>query len=435
MKDRCLSAVHQGNRRFAAAGIRSCLAVSFTLLALATAAAQMPAVPVEVAPVVQRTLSTGETFVGTVMPLRSSTVGSPVEGRVMQLLVDEGDAVEYRAPLVELRTRQLVIRLDAAKAQSTLHRQELAELEDKLPQEVEQARARMMGAKALADFAASQLERAKSLYARKALSQDQLQEKESESVAAREKYLESVAAWRQCVKTSPARIEQAKAQLGVQKEEVARLEDEIAEHTITAPFDGYVTKEHTEVGQWIAKGGPVVDVVEVSQVDIEVPVLEEYISRVKVGDKTRVTFGALPGKAFDAVVALIVQQADVRSRSFPVKVRLKNVTGPGGVLFKPGMFARVTLAVGEHADALMVPKDAVVLEIASPVVYVVVPAPGNPGTPGPPADGVARRVPVRLGSSVEDLIEVRGPLKRGEKVVVEGNERLHPGMAVKIVNR
>ena len=399
--------------------------------------AQMPPARVLVAEVQQRELAAGYTFVGTVTPLRTSTVGSPVDGRVIELMVREGDAVNKGDVLVQLRTRQLQIRLAAAKAELKLRMQELAELKQSLPAQIEQARARMLIAKATRDFTAARLRRTQTLFARKATSEDELQEVTSAAQGAEHKFAEDTSAWKLAVATQKEKVEQARARMVSAKEEVHRLEDEISEHTIKAPFDGYVTAEHTEVGQWIAQGAAVVDVIEIGSVDVEVSVPERYIPRLKVGMTARVTIGALPGESWTAPVTVIVLQGDVRSRSFPVKVRLENREGPSGPLFKPGMFARVTLPVGKKGKVLLVPKDAIVLGGRRPTVYAVAalpppPAPGGGPPPNasredPAPNGMARMVSVELGAAVEELIEVRGQLAPGERVVIEGNERLFPG--------
>lgn len=413
----------------------------------ASAAGQTPPARVKVAPVQERQMATGHTFVGTVTPLRTSTVGSPVEGRVVELAVNEGDTVKKDQKLAQLRTRQLEIQLAAANAELGLRKQELAELENgSRPEEIRQAHARMSAAKALSEFTRLRLKRMQTLFARDAASEDQLQESASAAEEAAQVYLEKKAAWELAVAgPRKEKIEQARARAVAQQEGIKRTEDDIAEHTIVAPFDGYVTREHTEVGQWIAKGDPVAEVVELDSVHVEVPVLESYVSRLRVGMPARVTLAALPGQDFSAQVELIVPQADVRSRSFPVKVRLKNRPSPGGVLFNPGMFARVTLPLGSKQKVPVVPKDAVVLGERSPYVCVVDPMPKQPpseenpsdgGSSKEPApDGVARRVPVELGAADDGWIEVRGPLGPGDRVVVEGNERLFSGTPVIIIKK
>ncbi|OHB69842.1 MAG: hypothetical protein A2V70_09580 [Planctomycetes bacterium RBG_13_63_9] len=410
----------------------------------------MPAATVRVAAVQQRELASEQTFVGTVVPLRTSTVGSTVEGRVVELLVREGDQVKEHGALAQLRIEQLQIQLAAANAELEVRKQELSELRISLPEEIKQAEDRMEAAEALAKYTGSQLQRARALFKSKTISEEELQEKESAARAAQEKYSENKVALALAKAVSPVKVLRAEATVAVQEEAVRQLKDDIAEHTIVAPFDGYVTMEHTEKGEWIAKGSPVVEVVELSSVDVEVSVLESYLPRLRVGMMARVTIGALPGESWEAPVAAIVPQADVRSRSFPVKVRLKNRDGPGGVLLKSGMFARVSLPVGDRASVLLVPKDALVLGGRSPVVYVADPLPQSRGgnvasaqgappaaepAPGPAPDAVARLVPVELGTAADEWIKVRGGLKPGDRVVVEGNERLFPGQPVVILNR
>jgi len=320
--------------------------------------AQMPAAPVVVATVRHLELAGGQTFVGTVVPLRTSTVGSTVEERVTEMLVNEGDRVKQGQPLARLRTRPLEIELASANAELVLRKQELAELENgSRPEEIEQAHARMLAAVALKEYTQSQLKRAETLFERHATSEDDLQDKISAAEAAKQEHQENKAAWELAVAgPRQEQIEQARARVAIAEQETHRLEDDILEHTIVAPFDGYVTKEHTEVGQWIAKGSPVVEVVEVGQVDVLVPVPEGCISRLQPGDTARVQIGALPDTAWTGPVALVVPQADVRSRSFPVKVRLSNRPGPGGVVLKPGMFARVTLPVAATQKPSWFPK-------------------------------------------------------------------------------
>jgi hypothetical protein len=91
------------------------------------------------------------------------------------------------------------------------------------------------------------------------------------------------------------------------------------------------------------------------------------------------------------------------------------------------MLARVTLPVGAPATATLVPKDAVVLGGASPVVYAIVPGKDKQ------TSATVRLVPVQLGMVENHLIEVRGDLRAGDQVVSQGNERLMPGQPVSVL--
>ena len=385
-----------------------------------------PPRPVTVAAITERTIAGEQTFVGTIMPLRQSTIGSAVEGRVLEFFVNEGDFVERGKPLAQVRTKSLEIEIAGAKAELAFRQQELEELETGTrPEEIEQARARMLSAKAQMTYAQAKLKRTRDLFERRISSDDQL----DDALAAAEKAIQAHAEAKIAHDLAVAgprkeKIAQSAARVQVQEEEIARLEDRLDKHTIVAPFDGYVIAEHTEEGEWIKQGDPVTDMVDLSRVDVELPVLENYLSHLEVGMAARVEVAALPDELLTGTVALIVPQADLRSRSFPIKVRLENRVAGGTAKLKPGMFARVVLPVGKKETALLAPKDAVVLGGPAPMVYVIDPTKGGRGV------GKARSVNVTLGVAVENLIQVHGDLQIGDLVVVAGNERLRPGQEV-----
>jgi multidrug efflux pump subunit AcrA (membrane-fusion protein) len=134
---------------------------------------------------------------------------------------------------------------------------------------------------------------------------------------------------------------------------------------------------------------------------------------------------AMPDKLFEAEISRIVPQADVRSRSFPVKMVIPNPRDASGHVLKSGMLARVTLAVAEPKLAMLVPKDALVLGGPAPLVYVIVRDPQSGKT-------IAAAVPVQLGVADGAEIQVLGNLQLGQQVVVRGNERLMPNAPVTV---
>lgn len=408
---------------------RLCTAVGWLFAAaVGTIGAQQGTTPVSISSVVQRKVAAGHAFVGTVMPKRTSTVGSTAADRVVEFPVNEGDHLKKGQLLARLRTTGLEIDLAAAKAEMALRQQELAELENgSRPEEVAQARARMAAAAALEAYAKTRLDRTQRLFENNRAAEDEMNEVISAHERAVQAHKEAEAGLALVVEgPRKERIAQVRARVQAQQEEIRRIQDNIDKHTIVAPFEGYVIAEHTEVGQWLSEGGPVVDLAEIGDVDVRVLVLEDYIRHVCVGTEARVEITALPGEALTGRVVLIAPQADVRSRSFPVKIRLKNRETERGVLIKAGMFARVTLPVGEHSDALFVPKDALVLAERGASVCIFEPDKGDTKR------GQVRLVPVEMGVASEGLIEVKGPFKAGDKVVVRGNERLRPGQRVRV---
>jgi len=461
-----------GMRRVRAVRVWSLLAGCLGLLLAGCPASerppqQPPPALVAVSTVLEREVTIEQTFVGTVKPLRVSTVGSLMEGRVVEFLVNEGDYVRAKEktergnpngretedvrPLVRLRTESVEIELAAARAELSVREAEWSELTASAPKEIDQARARKEAAAALREFTQSRLKRTRELHAQGVASADELEEQESAAEAAEKAYVEKNAALELAESGLwDEKINQAKARVEIQQETIRGLEDDLEQHEVYAPFCGYVTKEYTEVGQWIGKGDPIVEMVELDEVDVEVAVPENHIAHVSQlphGTTVPVQIDALPEAKWTGSVALVIPKADVRSRSFPVKVRLENPQNPADpddLILKPGMFARVTLPVEKRVMRL-VPKDALVLGGTSPMVWVIE---RNPSTRVPETAKVTG-LQIEPGASVEledadglrSWIEIRGPrradgslpLKPGQLVIVEGNERIREGQTVNIV--
>ncbi len=419
---------HFSQSLFAAA-----LACAFSFQAAQPAQAQPAAALVEVAPVVEKPLSVGKSFTGTAVPTRTSIVGSAVDGRVETADFDEGDLV-HMVPgedgagrvgqtLVQLRTRTIGLELAEAEAELELRKQELAQLEESIPQEIAQAKAKILASAALMDYQQSRYKRVSELYETgAAASKEELDEAKSAWVAAEQDHEEVKLKLEELEATREARLGQARAKLLGQQETVNRVEDIRKKYTIHAPFDGFVIKQYTEVGAWVSRGDPVAEVIELDPVEIEVFVPEHHIAKIKPGDSVSITINALPDRVFVGAVARIVPQADLRSRSFPVKIRLENPNYE----IKAGMLVTATIAVGEEKPSLLVPKDALVLNGRQR--SVVVAARGAKS-----GQSVARVVPVEAGIAVESSIQVTGDLKAGDLVVVRGNERLRPGQPLKMI--
>lgn len=408
---------------------RLLLASFLTMSAAPVAAAEGPGVSLVVtAKVVQREVAEGKTFVGTVFPSRRSVIGSAVEGRVLDLLVDDGDWVESGATLAELRTVTIKLELDAAKAELELRKHELEELKYSLPVEREQAQAALARTQALRAYARSRLVRAEALFAKGvATSLEELEQIRSAATAAEQSAVEATATYQLMLRPRDEKVLQAEAQVGKQEAEVARLEDQLEKYSVRAPFEGYVTAKHTEDGAWIKQGEPVVELVSVDPMEVSVLVPEEFIASLRPGMPASVQLDAMAAELLVAEIARIVPQADVRSRSFPVKLVIGNPRDASGHALKSGMLARVTLAVAPSKLAMLVPKDALVLGGPTPLVYVVA---NDPRT----RQLVASPVPVQLGVADGGEMQVMGNLRPGQDVVIRGNERLAPGAPVVVAD-
>lgn len=393
----------------------------------APAAAPPPSL-VEVKRIVARELAEGQTFVGTAIPYKKATVGSAVAGRVAEVFVEVGDRVEEMQPLAQLLVETISLERDSAKAELQLRQQLLAELQNgSLPEEIEQAKSAMEAAQARVDYLQARLTRFQQLQGTRSVTAGELDESLTTLQEAQAAFRQAKATF-DLVQQGPRqeKIAQAQASVAVQQALVERLEDMLKKHTMISRFDGYVTAKHTEIGQWVNQGDPVADVVALDLVEIQAFVLETYVPHVRIGQTARVEVPALPGMNFLGEVVSVSAQADPKSRTFEVRVRVPNQFENELPMIKAGMMARVVLPTGPTTDALLIPKDAVTLGGAQPAVWTVDPATIETYEQDGLTfrRGMATSTPIRLGAADGEWIQAIGPLEPGRFVVSQGNERI-----------
>ncbi|MEZ6108395.1 MAG: efflux RND transporter periplasmic adaptor subunit [Pirellulaceae bacterium] len=402
--------------------------------------AQPPAIVV-VSPVLESELPLGASFVGATEGARVTVVGSAVDGRVREMFAEEGDEITYvegepSPPLVQLKTETIERELDAAKAELENRQLLLVELEQSHPEDRALLQATHEEAVASVQLAQRKFDLTEALYERQGtVTKEQYDEAIANLEIAKQRQLATAAELRRFDAILQLRLSQLQSRVTAQEAEVSKLEDQLSKHTIRAPFTGGVVRQGAEIGDWVARGQVVAEIVELDPLEIRVFVPEEhiaslhnYLTNAEDGEASAdvlVTVDALPGEAMIGRLHRIVPQADPRSRSFPVLIRVDNPRVGAHRRLGTGMLARATLPVGAPGPRTLVPKDALVLGGRSPIVVVAQET----------ADGlVAKPVPVTLGTAVGNLIVVQGELSANQRVVVEGNERLRPGQTLQILS-
>lgn len=404
------------------------LILTLQLLSLVADAQSEIATPVIVAPVIEAEVNSGYRIVGTVSPLRITTIGAGAGGRVAQFLVDEGQQIQAGQTIAQLQTETLQIELRAARAELELYTQQLAEsVNGARAEDLAEAKANADGARAAMEAASTQLRRLQSLASTGASTVADLDSARERADLTKSGYA-AASAMLARLQTGPRQeqIAQRQAQVELQKQKMLLIQDRIEKHTIVAPFSGFVSAEYTEVGAWISSGDPIVQLIELDEVEIKLPVTADYITRLRMGDQVRVEFPQFPDKLLIGTINRMVPFADARARTYPVFVRMKNEINSGVPLLLAGMLARVDLPAGAARPLPLVPKDALVLSEGNRSVFIVEPDRENAD------EGIVREVKVELGVATGNLIQVAGKLKAGQIVVVVGNERLVPGRRVAI---
>jgi HlyD family secretion protein len=207
------------------------------------------------------------------------------------------------------------------------------------------------------------------------------------------------------VKTTEAKLEAAQAQLG---EAEARHRQTV----IVAPAAGTIASRSVAIGQVVQAGVEMFRLIQDSRVEVDTRVLESDLFSAGAGQSA--TIFDPTGKSEQGVVRIVSPLVDPKTRLGTVRVAL-----PGDTRLRPGMFARVEIAV-ESKLALTIPLKAVVWRDAKAHVFKV----GH--------DNLVSLTEVGIGSGAVDNVEVERGLDAGDRIVTRGAGLLNDGDVVNV---
>ena len=212
---------------------------------------------------------------------------------------------------------------------------------------------------------------------------------------------------------SAQQIEQARAQLDVQREVVANLKKNIE---VRSPISGVVTARNYESGDLFAQQ-PILHIMQIDPLKVIVNISEQFFPQVKVGMPVDLYVDIFPGEIFAGRVSLIYPALDAATRTFKVEVTVPNGAGR----LRPGMYARTAFDMGGKTG-VMVPDVAVQKQVGSAerYVYVIV------------GDTVAERRSVEVGRQIGDRVYILRGVTAGEQVAVTALSKLFDGARVEI---
>jgi HlyD family secretion protein len=193
----------------------------------------------------------------------------------------------------------------------------------------------------------------------------------------------------------------AKVALDQAKVDLEDAQQNVEDAKIVAPFDGLVTAVNPVVGG-PGSGSTVISLADVSEYHVDVLIDETEISRLKVGQKTEITFDALTGKTVTGMVARIDPAGTISNGVVNYIVRI--TLDPTEAKLRTNMTANARVIIDTHSNVLAVPGTALRQDAKGYYVNVV-------GT-----DGAAQRVDVTTGYTDGDLTEVSGDLQEGQTV-------------------
>jgi membrane fusion protein (multidrug efflux system) len=197
--------------------------------------------------------------------------------------------------------------------------------------------------------------------------------------------------------------------------DLARLELGYTE--IRAPISGVISERFIKKGNTIDVNEQTFKVTSLEPLISYLHVPEREYRRIDAGQNASITVDALRGVEFAGIVARISPVVDPETGTFKITVE---VSDPSRNL-KPGMFGRVSIVHDMHANALQIPRSAVIDEAGQASVFVV-------------NDGIAERRIISTGYVDAGQVEVLHGLGDGDQVVIVGQTTLKQGSKVSVIN-
>ena len=211
--------------------------------------------------------------------------------------------------------------------------------------------------------------------------------------------------------------DQAESDFGVRRAEVNLARVQVDKSEIRAPFDGIITRRWIKQGQLLAANDAVFDMANFTDLRAELRVPERDAVAIAAGQLVEFTVDALGNRHFEAKVERVAPVVDRDSGTVKVTVRVENRDGS----LRPGLFTRMDIAFLHQANAVLMPKAAVLGSRGAEAVYVI-------------ENGKARRQPIQTGYDSGSRVQVIEGLAVGAEVVVAGQASLNEGALVEVLH-
>jgi RND family efflux transporter MFP subunit len=327
---------------------------------------------------------------GYVVAQRQADVASKATGRLVSLYVGPGDRVT---------AGQVLAKIESADVTARLH----------------QAQASLASAQAAVAQAQAAAEEARLDYERKQRLRDANLVSTAEFDVASARHA-----------TAQAGVVSAEAQVRAAEAAVRAADVELDNTVIRAPFDGTVLTKNADVGEIVAPFGSsataraaVVRIADMRSLMVEADVSERHLDQVTKGSPCEITLDAYPQQRYRGTVETIVPTADRAKATVLTKIRFANLDDR--VL--PEMSAKVAFLSSEPADgaaaapSIAVPAGSIAERNGRKAVFLV-------------RNNRAVYTTVETGASANGLIEVRGTVASGDRVVLNPPDALVDGASV-----
>ncbi|MFC1883140.1 efflux RND transporter periplasmic adaptor subunit [Thermodesulfobacteriota bacterium] len=184
---------------------------------------------------------------------------------------------------------------------------------------------------------------------------------------------------------------------------------------VRSPIKGIVNHLYVDAGEFVDRGKPVADLVDVDRIKINVNVPELDVKYLRPGQETMVRIDAFPDSMIAGKVDFVAYKADPATKTFRVRVIISNSDNS----VRPGMIARVAFLRRVIPDALVAPLFAIVDRGGERLLFVE-------------EEGVAHARPVTIGVIEQERVQITTGLKEGDHLIVKGQTEVEEGIKVQV---
>ncbi len=211
-------------------------------------------------------------------------------------------------------------------------------------------------------------------------------------------------------------LDSEKANLDTSKYNVAKIQAQLKEYLIKAPFSGKIGLRLVNVGQYVAVGTPLVELQDLSNLRVEFDISSKYIPLINTNTVVQLSSNIYPNRKFNAKIYATSSSIDNNTRMLHVRAKLSNTNN----LLLPGDFVQVSLKLQIPHKVLVIPANAVQYSENGTYVYTI------------DKNNNAKKVAIKIGAELPNNQIIVHGLQVSENIITEGQLKLDNGSAVQI---
>jgi cobalt-zinc-cadmium efflux system membrane fusion protein len=357
-------------------------------------------------------------------------------GTIARLHADLGDRVAAGAVLAEYDRREFQLAVDQAQADLNGTRELLARARANATATEAQLRrvrdtlttleADVARAQSQLDWAGSEMERAKQLFAKDLIAARDVDNARNQSnIAAAQltqakmavtQHPDQVRAAEAQLLSDQAAVKNAAALVRLREATLGLAEKRLGDTTVRAPLAGLIAKRHLSAGEFVKENTALFTIVVANPLKYVGTVPERQAPELREGQTVRLTVEAYGDKAFAGTVTRLAPTVDVQTRTLVLEARVPNQDGA----LRPGFFAKGSVLTRQDPAAVFVPGESVTSIAGVTKVFVA-------------ADGKAQERLVKLGARQGTWVEIAAGVRAGETVATSNLAALFNGAPVELL--